>query len=63
MMTPDQLKEWCEVNDVTQKKLSEMLGVAENTVSRWILGERTMPPLLPRALRDVEAELRRVRKK
>lgn len=58
-MSGEELKAWCKAKGIRQKELAERLGVAENTVSRWVKGSLPTPPLLRRALRDVEAELKR----
>jgi transcriptional regulator with XRE-family HTH domain len=56
-MTGDELKQWREGRHLTQAELSELLGVKFNTVSRWEVGTRAIPPLLERALKTLAAEL------
>jgi transcriptional regulator with XRE-family HTH domain len=55
-MKPSELTEWRKKKGFTQKHLAEKLGVAENTVFRWEKGMRPISPLLPHALRGLEAE-------
>jgi transcriptional regulator with XRE-family HTH domain len=50
------LRRWREQEDLTQEQLAALLEVAPNTVSRWELGERKIPPFLERALKQIESE-------
>ena len=57
-MTPDELKEYRSRLGLTQAELAVRLGVSANTVARWEWGgSQTVPVLLDRAMRDVEAEI------
>jgi DNA-binding transcriptional regulator YiaG len=52
-----QLKEFRERVGLTQGELSKALSVANNTVSRWELGQRSIPEFLPLALETIERRL------
>ncbi len=56
-MNKDELKQYRERIGLTQGELSKALGVANNTVSRWELGERSIPVFLPLALETIERRL------
>jgi transcriptional regulator with XRE-family HTH domain len=56
-MTGDELKEWREGRHLTQTELSRLLGVKFNTVSRWEVGTRAIPPLLEPALETIGRRL------
>jgi transcriptional regulator with XRE-family HTH domain len=53
----EQLKEFRERVGLTQGELSKALSVANNTVSRWELGQRSIPEFLPLALETIERRL------
>ncbi len=53
-MNKDELKQYRERIGLTQGGLSKALGVANNTVSRWELGQRSIPEFLPLALETIE---------
>ena len=53
-MNKDELKQFREGIGLTQGELSKALGVANNTVSRWELGTRSIPEFLPLALETIE---------
>ena len=42
--SPDELEFLCDITDTTLSDLSESLGVAKSTVSRWRSGSRSIPP-------------------
>jgi DNA-binding transcriptional regulator YiaG len=50
IMTPRQLKEWREGNGLSQRQLTDLLGIDIMTVSRWERGVRSIPPFLHLAL-------------
>jgi len=56
-MNKDELKQYRERIGLTQGELSKALGVANNTVSRWELGQRSIPEFLPLALETIERRL------
>jgi excisionase family DNA binding protein len=56
-MNKDELKQFRERIGLNQGELSKALGVANNTVSRWELGERSIPVFLPLALETIERRL------
>jgi DNA-binding XRE family transcriptional regulator len=56
-MNKDELKQYREKIGLTQGELSKALGVANNTVSRWELGQRSIPEFLPLALETIERRL------
>lgn len=53
-MNKDELKQFREGIGLTQGELSKALGVANNTVSRWELGTRSIPEFLPLALETIK---------
>lgn len=53
-MTPKQLKAWRSNNGYSQSELSNVLGVASMTVSRWERGVREIPPFLHLTLECLE---------
>lgn len=55
-MMPDELKKWRDKNTYSQSQLSNALGVATMTVSRWERGVREIPSFLALALRALELE-------
>lgn len=58
-MNANELKELREKLGLTQEQLAKLLDVATNTVSRWELGERSIPSLLPLAMETVENNLKK----
>ena len=56
-MTKEDLKQWRKEKGMSQAKLAELLGVRVMTVSRWELGSRSIPTLLPLALIGLETKL------
>jgi len=56
-MTRDELKKWRLSKGLSQAKLARLLGVKVLAVSRWERGERSIPALLPLALKGLEIEL------
>jgi transcriptional regulator with XRE-family HTH domain len=56
-MDAEDLKKWREVNKITQKKLSDLLGVKVLAVSRWECGARKIPSFLHLALKELERGL------
>ncbi len=60
-MNKDELKQFRERIGLTQGGLSKALGVANNTVSRWELGQRSIPEFLPLALETIERRLSKVK--
>lgn len=51
--TTGELAAWRMEHRVTQARLAELTGRAENTIARWERGEITPPPELWRVLRDI----------
>jgi transcriptional regulator with XRE-family HTH domain len=45
--------------NLKQDELAKLLGVDHNTVSRWELGNVSIPPYLILALKQIEADLNR----
>lgn len=55
-MKPSELVKWRKKQGFSQKKLADMLGVAEVTVFRWEKAMREIPPFLHLALKWLELE-------
>ena len=55
-MKPSELVKWRKKQGFSQKKLADMLGVAEVTVFRWEKALRAIPSFLHLALRCLELE-------
>lgn len=55
--SPADLLSWRTAHGLSQEKLATYLGVKWLAVWRWEKGERAIPPLLERALRDLDREL------
>jgi transcriptional regulator with XRE-family HTH domain len=55
-MKPSELVKWRKKQGFSQKKLADMLGVAEVTVFRWEKAMREIPPFLHLALKWLESE-------
>lgn len=53
-MEANELKERRERLGLTQDELARLLTVARNTISRWELGERSIPSFLDLALKQIE---------
>lgn len=58
-MDRHELRAWRKQRDFTQGELAALLGVKWLAVSRWERGERSIPALLPLALKGLERELER----
>lgn len=58
-MNATELKELREKLELTQDQLAKLLDVATNTVSRWELGERSIPSLLPLAMETIERKVKK----
>ncbi len=56
-MKPDELRAWRERFGLSQARASELLPCLLRTWQRWEAGENEPPPMLLRALRDLEREL------
>lgn len=61
-MTPDELRDWRARMGLTQEEAATRLGVTLRAWQHWEGAERTPPPYLMRALRDLERELAEERK-
>jgi transcriptional regulator with XRE-family HTH domain len=61
-MTKAQLKKWRKEHKVSQQRLADLLGVAQNTIARWETGARKIPPFLQWALKGLEVEIRKGRR-
>jgi DNA-binding transcriptional regulator YiaG len=48
------LKQWRESHNLSQRELAKYMGVARNTVTRWEIGDRSMPIMLNRVLLQLE---------
>ena len=55
-MKPSELVKWRKKQGFSQKKLADMLGVAEVTVFRWEKAMREIPPFLHLALKWLESK-------
>ena len=55
--TPEALREWRDRMRLSQAEAATRLGISQRAWQMWEAGERTPPPYLFRALRDVEREL------
>lgn len=53
-MTPSDLRTWRETAGLSQSGLAALLGIRQNTVSRWELGNRSIPPYLWFALQWIQ---------
>lgn len=49
-----ELKTWRRTRYLSQRELSEILGVRTNTVARWETGENDVPPYLHFALERLD---------
>jgi transcriptional regulator with XRE-family HTH domain len=56
-MIGKELKEWRKRRGLSQAALAQKLGVFRETVARWEVGIRSIPPFLPLALKGLETEL------
>lgn len=52
-MKSEVLKKWRKISGYTQGEFADILGVALNTVSRWEIGEREIPPFLHITLKAI----------
>ena len=55
-MDGNDLRSWRDGVGLTQEQLAAKLNVAINTVSRWEIGTRPIPPYLELALRQIKSE-------
>jgi len=53
-MTGEELRAWRLKHDLSQAELAYLLGVRQNTISRWEQGKRAVPLYLPLLLRFLE---------
>jgi len=53
-MTGEELRAWRIKHDLSQAELAELLGVGQNTISRWEQGKRSVPLYLPLLLKYLE---------
>jgi transcriptional regulator with XRE-family HTH domain len=60
-MTPEEFRGWYARLGLNQQHLAERLPVDQSTISRWLNGERKIPPYLWRALEHLAAEIERGR--
>jgi DNA-binding transcriptional regulator YiaG len=56
-----EFRAWRERLGLSQEALAHELGVTSTTVYRWEHGDREIQPMVRRAMRDVERELKRRR--
>jgi len=56
-MTVRELRDWRTAQGMSQGELATALGVSRNTVGRWELGERAIPPFLELALASIAGEI------
>jgi len=56
-VTGEQLASWRNYHQLTQPQLARLLGIHANTVARWEVGMRAIPPFLGLALETVQREL------
>ena len=57
-MKGSDLRAWRKRWNLKQRELAEALGVKNLAVSRWERGERSIPALLPLALKALEHEMK-----
>lgn len=62
-MTPTELKQNRKKLGVTQAELAMMVEVTQNTVARWEMGLRRVPPLAARVIRTIVARLQKRKRK
>ena len=62
-MSKSELREWREARNLTQAELSKFLKVRLNTISRWEVGMRKIPPYLGWALCSVDFDLKKGKSK
>lgn len=62
-MESKELKKWREDHGYSQAGLAKALQVATMTISRWETGTRSIPPFLHLALRCLELEGVKTKKK
>ena len=56
-MSGEELRKWRLKHDLSQAELAELLGVAQQTVSRWESGSRKIPPYMCYLLEYIEEKL------
>ena len=56
-MQGKELRSWRENHNLTQSELAQHLNVKRETVTRWEIGMRSVPPFLFLALEAVENRL------
>lgn len=57
-MNGPEIATWRTTRGLSINRLARALGVEPSTVLRWERGEMAVSPLLDRALRDLDRELR-----
>lgn len=62
-MTSEELKNWRELNNLSQSQLAERLPVSIRTLQGWEQGRFKIPEFLERALRDIEKENEKTKSK
>ena len=62
-MLPEELRQWRDDHHLTQPELAALLGIHEQTLSRWENNARdNLSPLLELALEALDARLRKQRR-
>ena len=56
------MKKWRKKHKISQQRLADILGVAQNTVARWETGARKIPPFLHLALKGLEVKIKKGRR-
>ncbi len=55
-MTAADLRAWTERRGLTQEQAAALLAAAQPEVSRWLSGERTVPPRVVRIIELLDQE-------
>ena len=55
--TSDEIRAFLETHGLTQKQLSEMLGISQKQLEKWLAGTRNPLPYLSLALKWLDREL------